>query len=375
MTSETGAAQRVVLAVDSFKGTITAAAAAEAIATGWRAARPGDEIVLRPMADGGEGTLDAFAASVPAAVCHPVGVTGPAGSLVDTAWLRLPTTGTAPGGTAVVELAATCGLELLGGQRYALDASTRGFGEATADALGSGVSRLVLGIGGSASTDGGVGMLTALGARFTDADGEPVAAGGRGLVDLVSADLSALTPPPAGTVALTDVTSPLLGPAGAAAVFGPQKGASPGQIALLEHGLERLARVLEVDPSTPGAGAAGGTGYALLAWGAGLVPGAAAVAGLIGLREAIASASVVITGEGSFDAQSAAGKVPQLVVELAADAGVPVALVAGRISPHAPTAAFADTVSLIDLAGSADAATRDPATWLREAGRLLAQNV
>ena len=154
----------IVVAPDGFKGSITAADAASALAEGWRSERPGDRVLLRPVADGGEGTLDAFAAAVPGAVRMPVVVDGPDGAPVDAAWLLLPATGDAPAGTAVVELASTSGLELLGDRRLPLDADTRGFGQAIAAALDHGVSRLVLGIGSSASTDGGTGLLTALGA-------------------------------------------------------------------------------------------------------------------------------------------------------------------------------------------------------------------
>lgn len=366
----------VVLAPDSFKGSIGAAAAAAALRAGWASVDPASALVPRPMADGGEGTLEAFAAAVPGARRMPVSVTGPHGGEVEASWLLLPATADAPAGTAVVELASTSGIELLGSppRLRPLDADTRGFGQAIAAALAHGVSRLVLGIGSSASTDGGTGMLSALGARFSDASGRPIPAGGRGLDVLASADLSGLPPLPAGGLrVLTDVTNPLRGPRGAAAVFGPQKGADPEQVVALDAGLGKLAAVVHVDPATPGAGAAGGTGFGLLAWGAELVPGADAVAELIGLRAALAEASLVITGEGSFDGQSAAGKAPDAVRALAAEAGVPVALVAGRIGADAGAAGFAATLSLTELAGSAGAAMREPARWLFAAGAELAR--
>ncbi|MFE7843736.1 glycerate kinase [Microbacterium sp. NPDC057407] len=366
----------VVLAPDSFKGSIPAAAAAAALRDGWRSVSPATPLALRPMADGGEGTLDAFATAVPGALRMPVTVTGPDGTAVEASWLLLPASADAPGGTGVVELASTSGIELLGSPPALrpLDASTRGFGQAIAAALAHGVSRLVLGIGSSASTDGGTAMLTALGARFADAAGRPIAEGGRGLAAVATADLSALPAlPPGGVQVLTDVTHPLLGPRGAAAVFAPQKGASAAEVALLEEGLARWAGLTDVDPTTPGAGAAGGTGFALLAWGADLMPGADAVAELIGLREAVAEASVVVTGEGSFDGQSASGKAPDAVRALAATADVPVALVAGRIGADASTTGFAHALSLTELAGSADAAMADPARWLAAAGAALAR--
>ncbi|BDV32020.1 glycerate kinase [Microbacterium terricola] len=364
----------VVIAPDSFKGSIAAAAAASAIADGWREVDPGAELVLRPMADGGEGTLDAFAAAVPGARRMPVRVTGPDGAEVGAAWLLLPD------GTGVVELASTSGIELLGDRRLPLDAHTLGFGQAIAAALDHGVARLVLGIGSSASTDGGTGLLAALGARFADAAGHPIAPGARGLGALASADLSALRRvPPGGVVVLGDVTNPLCGPEGAAAVFGPQKGLDPAQVAAADAGLARLAASVAgqggVDPFAPGAGAAGGTGFALLAWGAEIVPGAVAVADLIGLPDAVATASVVVTGEGSYDRQSAAGKAPAHVAALAAGHGVPVAVVAGRIAADADVSALAAAVSLTDLAGSSAAALADPARWLCSAGADLARRI
>ena len=237
----------------------------------------------------------------------------------NSAWLRLPASDDAPGGTAIVELGATSGIELLADLRP-LDAHTFGLGQAIAAALAAGVSRVVVGLGSSASTDGGTGMLRALGGRFLDAAGDDVPLGGAGLASIARVDLSGLPPlPPGGVSALTDVTNPLLGRRGAAAVFGPQKGADQAQVAQLDAALAGLARLVAADPSTPGAGAAGGTGFGLLAWGATLEPGSRAVAELIGLPEAAAAASVVITGEGSFDGQSAAGKVPSHVASLAGE--------------------------------------------------------
>ncbi|REJ06847.1 glycerate kinase [Microbacterium bovistercoris] len=359
---------RVVLAPDSFKGTITAADAASALAEGWGG---GAEFLMRPMADGGEGTVAAFAAAVPGAVRMPVTVDGPAGTPVDTAWLLLPATEDAPRGTAVIDLASTSGIELLGELRP-FDADSTGFGQAIAAAMDHGVSRLVLGIGSSASTDGGTGVLRALGARFTDAAGSEVAPGARGLPAIARVDLSGLRPAPE-TLVLTDVTNPLTGPRGAAEVFGPQKGLTDGEDrARTDAALAALAALLRLDPATPGAGAAGGVGGALVAWGARLLPGASEVARLIGLAEAIASADLVITGEGSYDGQSGDGKVPSFVAGLAEDAGVPAAVVAGRITADADTSLFAASVSLTELSGSSEAALADPARWLREAGARLA---
>ncbi len=357
---------RVVVAPDSFKGSIPADAAARALAAGIRAADAGIHTVLLPMADGGEGTLAAFAAAVPGARSMPIRVCGPAGSIVAARWLLLPE------GTGVVELASTSGIEMLGDSRRGLDADTTGFGQAIAAALDGGIRRLVLGLGSSASTDGGTGMLRMLGARI-DGGAAPVRPGARGLREIETVDLTGLRAlPPEGVRVLTDVTNPLLGERGAAAVFGPQKGLDAAGVAAAEAGLAHWAAL--TDPGAadvPGAGAAGGTGFALQLWGAALEPGAAGVAEVIGLSEAIEGADLVVTGEGAFDGQSAAGKAPALVAALAAAHGVPVALVAGRIADDADTTAFAASVSLTELAGSRAASLADPQRWLRVAGAAL----
>ena len=366
----------VVFAPDSFKGSIPADEVAHTLAEGWRRVRPADRLILKPMADGGEGTVDAFEAAVAGARRIPITVPGPAGDDVETSWLLLPATEDTAGGTGVVELANTSGIELLGSDRHPWTAHTRGFGRAIAAALEHGVSRLVLGIGSSASTDAGIGMLTELGARFTDVEGARVPDGAAGLARVAAADLTGLRPlPEAGVVVLCDVTNPLTGPAGAAPVFGPQKGLSASDIGDVDAALVRFAPFLPADPGRAGAGAAGGAGFALLAWGAPLVPGAVAVSDLIGLPAAIQAADLVITGEGSFDGQSASGKAPDLVTRIAAAANVPVGLVAGRIDRTAELDRFAATVSLTELAGSAEAAMASPAVWLDRAGRELARRM
>lgn len=360
---------RVIFAPDSFKGSATAAQVAGALAEGWASVRPGDEVRLMPMADGGEGTLDAFEVAVPGARRMPVTVTGPDDRPVETSWLLLPATDAAPGGTGVVELAGTSGITLLDPLRP-LDAHTLGFGQAIAAALDHGVSRLLLALGGSSSTDGGAGALTALGARLLDASGHAVPLGGGGLRQLSSVDLTGLRAvPQGGALVLSDVTNPLLGALGAASVFGAQKGADAAQLAVLEGGLARLAALIPADVSASGAGAAGGTGFGLLAWGAEMAPGSAAVGEALGLPGAVATADVVVTGEGRFDAQSAAGKVPAYVAGLTRRAGGAAMLVAGGI--EAPSDGFAEARALIDLAGGLDAALAEPLRWLREAGASL----
>jgi glycerate 2-kinase len=358
-------AMRVVIAPDSFKGSITAAAAAAALAAGWRSARPGDEVIQLPLADGGEGTLAVLAAADPGSRWHHVVVSGPCDALVKAAWLEMT------GNVAVVELAAAAGLPLLA-EPMPLDAHSYGVGELIGDALNAGAGLVTVTLGGSACTDGGTGLLTALGARFVDDTGHVLPLGGGALSRLAAADLSGMRPPPAaGFSCLTDVRAPLLGPGGAAAVFGPQKGASRDDVDVLETGLAKLAGVLGGHPAEPGAGAAGGCGYALATvWGARLLPGAEQIAATAGLPRELASADLVITGEGRYDQTSLTGKVVGTVRMMAARAGVPVAMVAGSVAgPGRPPRA----VELVALAGGYDKAMAEPATWLCAAGRLLAE--
>lgn len=285
------AALKVVVAPDSFKGSATAVEVAEAIATGWQQERPGDRVVLAPMADGGEGTVEAFALAAPQAQRHVLTVPGPDDRPALAQWLLLQD------GTAVVELASASGITLLDPLRP-LSAHTRGFGRAIAAALDVGARALLLAIGGSASTDGGVGALRELGARFLTVSGHELGDGGGALHELAFIDRHALRSVPcAGAIVLSDVTNPLLGDSGAAQVFGPQKGASLDDVLRLDAGLRHLAAHLDADPEAAGAGAAGGTGFGLLAWGARLAPGAAVVGDALGLPMRVAGADVVITGE------------------------------------------------------------------------------
>jgi glycerate kinase len=354
---------RVVVAPDSFKGSIGAAAAAAAIAAGWRQVRPVDEVTELPLADGGEGTAAVVAAAVPASRWHVAEVSGPAAAHVTAGWLELP------GNGALVELATAAGLPLLG-ELSPLTAHSGGVGELIGLALDAGARHVDVALGGSACTDGGTGALAALGARFLDADGCELPCGGGALVRLAAVDLSGLRRPPAkGTSCLTDVRAPLLGPGGAAAVFGPQKGAGPADIEVLEAGLARLAELLGGDPDAPGAGAAGGCAYGLAAaWQARLQPGAQRIAAIAGLPSALAGADVVITGEGRYDATSLAGKVVGAVLAAAEAAGVVAAVVAGQLELPAHVV----SVELSALAGSRDAALGEPGRWLTAAGRLLA---
>ena len=365
MTGRAAAPQRVVFAPDSFKGSASAPEVARAVAAGWATRRPADVLRLMPMADGGEGTLEVIEAAVPGSRRMPVVVRGPHGRAIRTHWLALAD------GAGVVELATSCGLTLTDRLRpFAAD--TVGFGEVIRAALDGGVTRLVLGIGGSASTDGGAGALSALGARLLDARGDPVQPGNAGLADLAEVDLSGLRPlPDGGAVVLSDVTNPLLGPLGAAAVFAPQKGATAADIPRLDRNLARLAARLPVDPETPGAGAAGGTGFGLLAWGATLAAGSEMLGEILGLPAAVREADVVVTGEGRFDGQSAHGKVAGYVARLAARFDTRALLVAGRVD--APTAGLFDAaIGLVDLAAAPSEAMERPVHYLRQAGAVLA---
>ena len=361
------ASVRVLIAPDSFKGSASAAAVAAALAAGWLAVRPGDQVTRLPLADGGEGTLDVLAATVPGARWRRARVTGPGGGPVHCRWLQLP------GQVAVVELARASGLPLLA-HPDPMAAHTIGLGEVLGRALDAGATRILVGLGGSASTDGGTGALAALGARFLDASGQPLPPGGGALATLAGADLRRLRPPPPdGVTCLADVTAPLLGPRGAAAVYGPQKGANAAQIARLEAGLARLAEVLGGDPGAPGAGAAGGTGYGLsAAWGAGFAPGAVELSRLAGLDRALAGADLVITGEGRFDPTSLTGKTTGTVLAAAAAAGIPAALVAGQVSGDPPEGIR--VIALAGLAGGPAPALASPRRWLRQAARHLAMS-
>ncbi|MGW2374462.1 glycerate kinase [Kitasatospora sp. NPDC001683] len=352
---------KVVFAPDSFKGTITAADAAQALADGWRFVRPDDHLVIRPMADGGEGTLAAVAAAhTGTALTRVVGCTGPDGRPAEGEYALLPD------GTAVVELATVSGLPLMA-RSAPLTATTRGTGELIAAALDAGARRLMVALGGSASTDGGTGLLAALGLHLLDADGLPLPDGGGALRRAHRIDRGRFRSAPAGGVRLlSDVANPLLGPDGAAAVYGPQKGASPADIERLEQGLTRLTEMLGGDPQQPGAGAAGGTAYGLVAaWDATVTPGAAAVADLLGLDEALAGADLVVTGEGRFDTTSLFGKVVGEVLSRAERAGVAARIVAGE-SPDE------SVLTLTRLAGGSSSARAHAAHWLHRAGAALA---
>ena len=338
----TDRAPRVLLAPDKFKGSLSAGEVAAHLAAGLRRAVPGVVTDELPVADGGEGTLEAALA----AGCAPVDLvaTGPLGEPVATRYARRGT-------TAVVEMAAVSGLAMVRpGRATALAATSRGLGELVAHALDAGAREIVVGVGGSASTDGGAGMLAALGARLTSGAGD-VADGGGHLHEITDVDLAGLHPALAETeiVLASDVDNPLLGEHGAAAVYGPQKGADPATLAELELGLATWVDVLATvgvtgardHAAAAGAGAAGGVGFACLLLGAVRRPGVEEVLALTGFADRLAGVDLVVTGEGSLDAQSLHGKTPVGVAAAAAAAGVPAVAVCGRSGLTAAQAAAA----------------------------------
>jgi len=333
---------RVVLAPDSFKESLTAARAAAAMARGVRRVLPDATCIEVPMADGGEGTTEALVAAL-AGRLVPVPTVDPLGRAVT------GVVGVAPGGVAVLEVASAVGLGLVPpDERDVLAATSRGVADLVRAALDAGARRLVVGLGGSATNDGGAGLLVGLGARLLDADGRPVDPRPGALGAVAAVDLAGVDPRlhDVRVELACDVTSPLLGPAGASAVYGPQKGASPQDVAELDRALAALADALEAAAGrrvrdVPGAGAAGGLGAALLALGARRRAGVELVADAVGLRGHLLDADLVLTGEGSVDAQTLAGKVPVGVADAAGDAGVPVVVLAGRVDTDAAAALLA----------------------------------
>jgi glycerate kinase len=321
----------VVIAPDKFKGTLTAAQVAEHVAAGLARVRPGARTVIVPVADGGEGTVDAVVAAGYRRV--EIGVRGPTGAPV-TAGLAFD------GTTAVIEAAQACGLMLLPPGEFAPVTSTsQGVGELILAAARIGAKRIVLGLGGVATTDGGAGMMRALGAKLFDAAHRELPPGGGALRDLSALDVSAVRDLTAiEFIVATDVDNPLLGPAGAAAVYAPQKGASPADIAVLEEGLSRWAEAADpqsVFRTAPGAGAAGGLGFAAMAFlNARVSPGIALLLELLSFEERLKGASLVITGEGRLDAQTLRGKAPAGVAWAAAPHHIPVVAVAGVCTLH-----------------------------------------
>jgi len=329
---------RVVIAPDSFKGSLTAEEAAAAMAAGAREGWPGIETVELPLADGGEGTVAVLVRATGGRWLRGR-VSDPLGRPVEAAWGLL-----GDGETAAIEMAAASGLTLVEpSRRDPLAASTHGTGQLIRAALDHGCRRLLVAIGGSATTDGGTGMLAALGARFLDEAGRPLPPGGGPLARLARIDLGGLDPRlrHVRIEVACDVDNPLTGPRGAAAVYAPQKGATPEMVEQLEAGLQRLAdvaaAVLGRDlREEPGAGAAGGLGFGLLAFlGARLRPGAELVMDAVGFDGYLDGAGLVLTGEGRTDRQTLAGKLVARVARRAQARGVPVVVISGAVDPAA----------------------------------------
>ncbi|MFD3994591.1 glycerate kinase [Streptomyces sp. NPDC058583] len=359
----------VLVAADKFKGSLTAVQVAERVTAGLRRVIPELTVETLPVADGGDGTV---AAAVAAGFeRREVLVTGPLGEQVTAAFALRDT-------TAVVEMAEASGLQLLPAGVFApLTATTYGSGELLRAALDAGAATVVFGVGGSATTDGGAGMLAALGARFLDASGAPVGPGGAALADLATADLTGLDPRFASVdlILASDVDNPLTGPKGAPAVYGPQKGATPDDVRTLDAALAHFATVLEkaIGPKAaeaavaPGAGGAGGIGYGALILGASFRPGIELMLEVLGFAPALSRATLVITGEGSLDEQTLHGKAPAGVAAAARAAGKEVVAVCGRLALPPEALGTAG----IRRAYALSALEPDPATSMANAGPLL----
>jgi glycerate kinase len=367
---------RIVVAPDSFGGTLTAAQAAEAIAAGWGDAAPGDDVTVRPLSDGGPGFISVLS-SVLGGELLPVRTLDALGRPVEATVLRV-------GVTAYVESSLAAGLELIAPEERDPSVTTSyGVGLLLAAAVESGATTVVVGLGGSATNDGGAGMLTALGVVPRDAGGVPLPYGGAALAACAAVDgVPALRG--AELVIATDVDNPLVGLHGASAVYGPQKGATREQVLQLDQALGVFAAVLERDlpgcppglALLPGAGAAGGMGAALLALGARREPGLRLVRTLVGLEAAFDAADLVVTGEGSFDFQSLRGKVVAGVAEAATERGLPCVVLAGQVHVgrrEMAAAGVAAAYSLSEHAGSVAVAAADAGGRLRALAAVVAR--
>jgi len=369
---------KVVVAPDKFKGTLDAGSVARAIKAGVQRALPEAGVVLVPMADGGEGTVDAMVAAV-GGERHFVVVTGPTGDSIKAEF------GVLADGTAVIEMAKASGLSLVPiEKRNPMVTTTFGTGELIEAALDLGCERFIVGIGGSATCDGGIGLAQALGIKILKADGSPVGPGGAELIKIARIDMSTINPQlkRAQFLVATDVKNPLYGPLGAAHVFAPQKGAGPDEIIQLDQGLIHFAGIVKRDigidvTELPGGGAAGGLGAGLVAFlGATLRPGVDLIIEAVGLRDKIRDADLVITGEGQIDRQSAYGKAPIGVAQLAKKFSVKTVAIAGRLGEgyqEALTAGIDDIYSLEQVAGSAEEAMANPFPYIEAAAFMASK--
>ncbi len=334
---------RIILAPDSFKGSLTASQVAASMARGIKKILPQAQTIKMPLSDGGEGLVDALVGATGGEILWER-VTGPLGDSVQACWGLLGNV--KDGKTGVIEMAAASGLMLVPPERRnPMLTTTFGTGELIRAALKRGCTRLIIGIGGSATNDGGMGMAQALGIRFLDGQGGNLPFGGGHLTQLARIDTGGLEPAlqHVSVLAACDVDNPLTGPQGASAVYGPQKGADSNMVRYLDSGLKHFADVIAKDlgigvEHTPGAGAAGGLGAGLMAFlGAKLTPGIELVMDLVGLEKELANCDLVFTGEGRLDAQSAFGKVPVGVARRARNHGIPVIALAGSVAKAAET--------------------------------------
>ncbi len=377
----------VVVAPDSFGGALDSVGVAEAIVTGWLRARADDAIIRKPMADGGEGTLAAVREALGDAVEErTVPTTDPLGRPVEATWLLVD-----GGRGAFVEMASASGLARLAPEERTpanvRRASTRGTGDVIRAALDGGVAEITIGLGGSATNDGGAGILRAFGTRLLDAAGAELAEGGAALAELASVDAHDLDPRLAATriVIASDVTNPLCGARGASATYGPQKGADPATVAELDAALATWGRAIEAATGRlvadiPGAGAAGGTTAAFLGFTHATVrPGVEVVAELAGLHAALEAADLVITGEGRADAQTLSGKAAMGVAKLAAARHTPVVLLTGGMGPGAGALGGVGAITLVQPIpdGPMDLATAmgDTARLLADAAERVARGI
>ncbi|MFC7245889.1 glycerate kinase [Catellatospora aurea] len=373
---------RVLICPDKFAGTLTAVEAAQAVAEGWREAAPADELICRPIADGGPGFVEVLHASIGGELVE-VDTTDPLGRPVLGAVLLAGD----EAGTAYVESAQACGLHLVEpGERDPKTTSSYGLGALIEAVLAHGARRVVIGLGGSATNDGGAGLLAALGAVGLDAAGEPLAPGGAALTTCASLSLGeggGLLPGGVELIAATDVDNPLTGLHGASAVYGPQKGATPQDVTLLDAALANWAAVLERElpgcpaklAELPGGGAAGGLGAAILALGGTVASGIDLIRELTGLDGVLENVDLVITGEGSFDHQSLRGKAISGLAGAARDLGIPCVVLAGRVTTgrrEQGAAGVTEAHALVDHFGSVDLALAEPARGLRELSARLA---
>jgi len=370
---------KIVLAPDSFKGSLSARDAAEALAKGFQRVFPDAEFVLIPMADGGEGTVEALVDATGGRLLS-VTVTGPAHRPVQATFGLL-----GDGETAVIEMASASGLPLLSlGERNPLTTTSYGTGELIRAALDAGAKRLIIGLGGSATNDGGAGVAEALGARFLDAHGNPLPRGGGSLGKLDRIDLAGFDKRARDVTVLVacDVDNPLTGSRGASAVFGPQKGATPAMVQTLDRNLAHYAHVLRRDlgkdvEHVPGAGAAGGLGAGLLAFfNAELRRGVDIVLETVQFDRQVEGASFVVTGEGELNRQTAYGKTPMGVAQAAKRHGLPVFAVAGTIAADADVLYDVGIDAMFPIVAgpvTLEAAIRDAGRLVTEAGERLAR--